>query len=204
LIRVLFYPISFIPCISGLPRGEPCEGCVSQARTRRPVTVLALVPDNDTNGYIALHQHCKWNSWFGRQAKEVYRNMTDQTQSESPSRAVDKIEEQPVSPTAARHSSEQFARDALLLPDGKQYVSISSSQPEATKETDADADEPIHKGIYWWSPIAMVSFFLLGVLTSFMHHFYYTVLDERQVGNDRQQQWALRFESPSYLAVFID
>jgi hypothetical protein len=37
--------LSFISCISGLPRGEPCEGCVSQARTRRRVTVLALVPD---------------------------------------------------------------------------------------------------------------------------------------------------------------
>lgn len=131
--------------------------------------------------------------------------MTDQTQSESPSGAVDKIEEQPVSPTAARHSSEQFARDALLLPEeSKRYTSISSSQPEATKETDADAEEPIHKGIYRWSPIAMVTFFFLGVLTSFMHHFYYTVLDGRQVGNDRQQQWALRFESPSYLALFID
>jgi hypothetical protein len=130
--------------------------------------------------------------------------MTDQTQSESPSGAVDKIEEQPVSPTAATHSSEQFAGDSLLQPEGKRYASASSSQPEATKEADADVEEPIHKGIYWWSPIAMVTFFFLGVLTSFMHHFYYTVLDERQVGNDRQQQWAVRFESASYLALFID
>ena len=130
--------------------------------------------------------------------KKLYQIMADQTQSESHSGAVNKINKQSdsptisptISPTTARHSSDQFARDALL-------------QPEVTK-AETDAEEPIHKGIYWWSPIAMVTFFLLGVLTPFMHHFYYTILNGRQVGNDLQQQWALRFESPSYLAHFID
>lgn len=139
--------------------------------------------------------------------KKFYRSMADQTQPESPLETVNKTEEQPVSPTSVRHSSDQFARDTLLQPEGgKRYASISYSELEITKKTDAEAEagEPIHNGIYKWSPIAMVIFFFLGILTSFMHHIYYSALDGRQVGNDRQQQWALRFESPSYFAFFTD
>jgi len=55
-----------------------------------------------------------------------------------------------------------------------------------------------HQGIYWRSPISMVSFLLFGVLASVSHHFYYSSLDGKQVGNDRQQQWSLRFEVTSF------
>jgi hypothetical protein len=49
-----------------------------------------------------------------------------------------------------------------------------------------------HEGIYWRSPIAMVAFFLLGLFASIAHHVYYSSLDGNRVGNDREQQWALR------------
>ena len=49
-----------------------------------------------------------------------------------------------------------------------------------------------HEGIYWRSPITMVAFLFLGIFASIAHHFYYTSLDGNRVGNDREQQWALR------------
>ena len=49
-----------------------------------------------------------------------------------------------------------------------------------------------HEGIYWKSPLTMAAFFLIGVITSISHHFYYLSLDGKQVGNDNTQQWALR------------
>ena len=49
-----------------------------------------------------------------------------------------------------------------------------------------------HEGIYWKSPLAMAAFFLIGVIASISHHFYYLSLDGKQVGNDNTQQWALR------------
>jgi hypothetical protein len=49
-----------------------------------------------------------------------------------------------------------------------------------------------HEGIYWRSPITMVAFLFLGIFASIAHHFYYASLDGNRVGNDREQQWALR------------
>jgi hypothetical protein len=49
-----------------------------------------------------------------------------------------------------------------------------------------------HKGIYWRSPMTMVAFLFLGIFASMAHHFYYASRDGKRVGNDREQQWALR------------
>lgn len=49
-----------------------------------------------------------------------------------------------------------------------------------------------HEGIYWKSPLTMAAFFLIGVIASISHHFYYLSLDGKQVGDDNTQQWALR------------
>lgn len=77
--------------------------------------------------------------------------------------------------------------------DGERNPSVASIQ-SASEQTEliGDASNQHHEGIYWPSPITMASFFLFGVLTSYMHHLYYHYLDGKQVGNDRQQQWALR------------
>jgi hypothetical protein len=52
-----------------------------------------------------------------------------------------------------------------------------------------------HQGIYWRSPIGMVSFLIFGVFASVSHHFYYSSLDGKKVGNDNDQQWALRSDT---------
>jgi hypothetical protein len=51
----------------------------------------------------------------------------------------------------------------------------------------------------------MVSFLSFGVFASVSHHLYYSSLDENKVGNDNDQQWALRsdtFFTSMYLDVF--
>jgi hypothetical protein len=54
-------------------------------------------------------------------------------------------------------------------------------------------DKTYHQGIYWRSPISMVTFFLLGVFMSVGHHLYYSSLVGQVVGNVNDQQTALRF-----------
>jgi hypothetical protein len=49
-----------------------------------------------------------------------------------------------------------------------------------------------HEGIYWRSPMTMAAFLFLGIFASMAHHFYYASRDGKRVGNDREQQWALR------------
>jgi hypothetical protein len=56
---------------------------------------------------------------------------------------------------------------------------------------------PIPQGIYWWSPAGMIGFFLCGIVFSIAHHAYYESLDGRRVGNDQEQQWAIRQDFPS-------
>jgi hypothetical protein len=51
---------------------------------------------------------------------------------------------------------------------------------------------PIHQGIYWRSPILMVSLFLLGTIFAVVHHVCYSVLSGRRVGNDQEQQRVVR------------
>jgi hypothetical protein len=57
------------------------------------------------------------------------------------------------------------------------------------------AEEKHHQGIYWRSPIGMVSFLIFGVVASVSHHLYYSSLDGKKVGNDNDQQWALRSDT---------
>ena len=40
--------------------------------------------------------------------------------------------------------------------------------------------------------MTMVAFLFLGIFASMAHHFYYASRDGKRVGNDREQQWALR------------
>jgi len=49
-----------------------------------------------------------------------------------------------------------------------------------------------HHGIYWRSPISMVAFLFLGVMSGVAHHLYYSSLAGKQVGGDGEQQWNLR------------
>lgn len=60
------------------------------------------------------------------------------------------------------------------------------------RQAEASKPDDHHEGIFWQSPINMVAFFVFGILTSCMHHLYYHFLDGKLVGNDSQQQWALR------------
>lgn len=41
----------------------------------------------------------------------------------------------------------------------------------------------------------MVGFFLSGIIFSIAHHIYYESLDGQRVGNDNEQQWAIRYGS---------
>ena len=55
-----------------------------------------------------------------------------------------------------------------------------------------DAGEQQQQGIYWRSPLSMMSFFLFGLLACVGHQLFYSHLDKKEVGNDSEQQWALR------------
>ena len=68
-------------------------------------------------------------------------------------------------------------------------ISLIPSQPMRTFQSQSATH---HEGIYWRSPITMVAFLFLGIFASIAHHLYYTSLDGNRVGNDREQQWALR------------
>ena len=91
---------------------------------------------------------------------------------------------------------------APTRPNGDRMHSVSTVKSEATEKlltptitslTDLERQTSRHhEGIYWKSPISMAAFFLLGIISSISHHFYYASLDGRQVGDDNAQQWALR------------
>ena len=49
------------------------------------------------------------------------------------------------------------------------------------------------RGIYWHTPVKMVSFFIFGLVCSIAHHFYYESLNGVKVGTSDNQQWALRY-----------
>ena len=51
---------------------------------------------------------------------------------------------------------------------------------------------PSELGIYWRSPVTMISTFLLGVGLALALHGYYSSLDGEKVGNEEDQQNALR------------
>jgi hypothetical protein len=55
-----------------------------------------------------------------------------------------------------------------------------------------NAGEQQPQGIYWRSPLSMLSSFLFGLLACVGHQLYYSHLDKKVVGNDSEQQWALR------------
>ncbi|KAG0646652.1 hypothetical protein D0Z07_7475 [Hyphodiscus hymeniophilus] len=85
----------------------------------------------------------------------------------------------------------------------KRMLSVSTVRSELTEKLLSPTvtffkdlerqDTRHHQGIYWRSPLMMVAFFLSGVTSSVSHHFYYSSLDGKQVGNDNSQQWALRW-----------
>ncbi|KUJ17415.1 uncharacterized protein LY89DRAFT_733266 [Mollisia scopiformis] len=54
---------------------------------------------------------------------------------------------------------------------------------------------PIPQGIYWPSPMMMIGLFCIGIVISAVHHVYYSFLDRRRVGDDQEQQRAIRFGS---------
>jgi hypothetical protein len=74
------------------------------------------------------------------------------------------------------------------------FGSETSSIPPQRMRTFQSQSAIHHEGIYWRSPITMVVFLFLGIFAGIAHHFYYTSLDGNRVGNDREQQWALRSE----------
>jgi hypothetical protein len=126
--------------------------------------------------------------------------MTSQTQPEPPPEAVAIVVTEPPSATSPG------PRIQWKVPDTGANVrspSVASTQSGCKKppfvmsaeKTTETVSEKInhHEGIYWRSPISMVAFFFFGVLASLMHHVYYHSLDGKQVGNDTEQQWALRF-----------
>jgi len=77
-------------------------------------------------------------------------------------------------------------------------VSVGTNTSRASDEllsAATTAAEKHHQGIYWRSPIGMVSFLIFGVFASVSHHLYYSSLDGNKVGNDNDQQWALRSDT---------
>jgi hypothetical protein len=63
---------------------------------------------------------------------------------------------------------------------------------ESRRISDADTIKTYHQGIYWRSPITMVTFFLLGIFISVGHHLYYNSLVGQAVGDVNDQQMVLR------------
>jgi hypothetical protein len=106
-------------------------------------------------------------------------------------------------PPTRRKSSVQWTLPVQGTSD--RNASVGSVQSDVGKSSAIAAMELAsseitnrHEGIYWPSPIAMVMFFLFGLLASCTHHIYYHSLAGKQVGNDSEQQWALRFFSFSF------
>jgi hypothetical protein len=81
------------------------------------------------------------------------------------------------------------------------FSNVEVSDSEASKKTllsprDESPESPHprehHNGVYWRSPVSMIALFLLGILMAIGHHLYYASLRSKEVGNDNEQQWALR------------
>src|ERR1700710_1373367 len=106
--------------------------------------------------------------------------MTDQNQPKPPSGVANENIEKPLETllVASNPSSPtiQFARETLTVRENSdRNASIGSTQSEGIKDTNnsgpldtRSTSENIshHEGIYWRSPISMVSFFLFGILAS--------------------------------------
>ena len=71
-------------------------------------------------------------------------------------------------------------------------LNATSSTPSQPMRTFHSQSTIHHEGIYWRSPMTMAAFLFLGIFASMAHHFYYASRDGKRVGNDREQQWALR------------
>lgn len=84
----------------------------------------------------------------------------------------------------------------------KTSASVALLELKATEEhdksrraSDADTIKTYHQGIYWRSPITMVTFFLVGVFVSVGHHLYYHSLVGQAVGDNTDQELVIRSAS---------
>jgi len=85
---------------------------------------------------------------------------------------------------------------SFINPDDSDYelprTSATEKHDESRRTSDADTIKTYHQGIYWRSPITMVTFFLFGVFISVGHHLYYNSLVGQAVGDVDDQQRVLR------------
>jgi hypothetical protein len=84
-------------------------------------------------------------------------------------------------------------------PTNNELASFIEEHHESRRTSDADTIKTYHQGIYWRSPITMVTFFFLGIFISVCHHLYYNSL-EGQVVND--QEWVIRSVTTSREFLF--
>lgn len=103
----------------------------------------------------------------------------------------------------------------FIKPDDLDYrlsktcASVAALELKSTEEhtenrrtSDADTIKTYHQGIYWRSPITMVTFFLSGVFISAGHHLYYSSLVGRAVGNVTDQELVIRSASTFRKSLF--
>ena len=90
-------------------------------------------------------------------------------------------------------------RQRLLQQDSqapKREIIVSvevPTQDEEERRRSTSSMSGSRKGIYWRSPITMILAFLLGLGSALALHGYYSFLDGKEVGDNFQQQNALRY-----------
>jgi hypothetical protein len=89
----------------------------------------------------------------------------------------------------SRNAAAQAAKE--IDPEAGDNIELDSP-PRGGHENSSAPLRPHHQGIYWLSPITMVSLFFLGVFMSIGHYFYYSSLVGNVVGGIDDQQRALR------------
>lgn len=126
---------------------------------------------------------------FARDSAELVEYSKSQETTRDPGRLsvpairVEKVAE------SVRSSNDRTHSVSTLQSDATEKLLSATRTSEVDLERQATGH---HEGIYWRSPNMMIGFFLLGVIASISHHFYYSSLDGKRVGNDNSQQWALR------------
>lgn len=73
-------------------------------------------------------------------------------------------------------------------------IKMEGKASDGSLEVHASSKQQTH-GIYWRTPVLMVSSWIVGLIFSIGHHLFYSHFDRRSVRSANEEQWNIRSAS---------
>jgi hypothetical protein len=82
--------------------------------------------------------------------------------------------------------------DEIVLPDAALRDGSTIGNNDLAERSHHTAEDTNPHGIYLRSPALMVSCWLLGLISSLCHHFFYQHYSNAEIRSENEQQWNIR------------